>query len=272
MKKNETIKYFIIYIFLIVMSVVSVFPFFWMIVGMTNKSVDIIKGKLTIGNALIENFYNLFSNYEVGRIILNSFKISLIIVIGSLLISSMAAYGFEFYPSKIRERIYTILLATMMIPFAALMVPLFRLMVSFNLLDSHWGVILPMLPSVFLIFFFRQSFKLYPKEIVMAARVDGAGELRIFFSIVFPSMKSTYAAAAIYSFMTSWNSYLWPLIVLQSDEQKTMTLLVSTLSSGYNPDFGVIMTTVVLATLPMIIVFFGLQKYFVQGILGSVKQ
>ncbi|MEZ0537358.1 carbohydrate ABC transporter permease [Caldicellulosiruptoraceae bacterium PP1] len=272
MKKIRIIKYSVGYIFLIIMSVVSIFPFFWMIVDMTNKSVDINKGKLIFGNALTENLNNLFNNYEVGRIIFNSFKISLIVVIGSLIISSMAAYGFEFYPSKNREKVYSVLLATMMIPFAALIVPLFRLMVTFNLLDSHWGVILPMLSSVFLIFFFRQSFKLYPKEIIMAGRVDGASELRIFTSIVFPSMKSTYAAAAIYSFMTSWNSYLWPLIVLQSDEKKIMTLLVSTLASGYNPDLGVIMTTVVIATLPMIIVFFSLQKYFVQSILGSVKQ
>jgi len=85
-------------------------------------------------------------------------------------------------------------------------------------------------------------------------------------------MKSTFAAAAIFAFMTSWNSYLWPLIVLQTDNQKTMTLLISTLSSAYNPQYGVIMTAIVIATLPMIIVFFTLQKHFVQGITGSIKQ
>ncbi|MCD6104308.1 MAG: carbohydrate ABC transporter permease, partial [Thermosipho sp. (in: Bacteria)] len=99
-----------------------------------------------------------------------------------------------------------------------------------------------------------------------------ASELRIFFSIVMPSMKATYAAAAIYAFMTSWNAYLWPLVIIQSSEKRTMTLFISNLASGYNPDFGVVMTGVVVATLPMIIVFFALQRYFVQGVLGSVKQ
>ncbi|HOJ92715.1 MAG TPA: carbohydrate ABC transporter permease [Dictyoglomaceae bacterium] len=272
MKNKRSFTHFFIYLFLILISFISIFPFFWMIVGATNKSVDILKGKLFFGTALIENLKNLFANYSVGNILINSFKISLITVVGSVLISSLAAYGFEFYPARSRERIYSFFLGTMMIPFAALMVPLFRLMNSFQLLDSHWGVILPMIPSVFLIFFFRQNFKSYPKEIIMAARVDGASEFKIFFSIVFPSMISTYAAAAIYAFMTSWNSYMWPLVVLQSENKKTMTLLVSTLASGYTPDFGVIMVSVVIATLPMLIVFFSLQRYFVQGILGSVKQ
>jgi lactose/L-arabinose transport system permease protein len=123
-----------------------------------------------------------------------------------------------------------------------------------------------------MIFFFRQSFVNYQTEILQAARVDGAGELRIFFTIFFPSMKSTYAAGAIYAFMTSWNAYIWPLIVLQSNDKRTSTLLISSLSSSYTPDYGVIMTGIALATLPVIIVFFAFQKQFVQGMVGSVKQ
>lgn len=271
MKKLRLSKIFT-YLFLIIVAFISLFPFIWMIIGTTNKSVDILRGKFTFGNNLLENFQNLLSSYNLGQILVNSLKISLIVTIGSLLISSLAAYGFEIYASNTREKIYSIILGTMMIPFAALMVPLFKLMTSFNLIDSHWGVILPMLSSVFLIFFFRQNLKMFPKEIIMAARVDGANELKIFFSIVFPSMKSAYAAGAIWAFMNSWNSYLWPLVILQSENKKTMTLLISTLASGYTPDFGVIMTAVVIATLPMIIVFFTLQNYFIQSILGSMKQ
>lgn len=271
MKKIRTSTIFT-YLFLILISFISLFPFIWMVIGTTNKSVDILRGKFTFGSNLLENLQNLLSSYNLGKIFVNSLKISLIVTIGSLIISSLAAYGFEIYASRVREKIYSIILGTMMIPFAALMVPLFKLMTSFNLIDSHWGVILPMLSSVFLIFFFRQNFKMYPKEIIMAARVDGANELQIFFSIVFPSMRSAYAAGAIWAFMNSWNSYLWPLVILQSEEKKTMTLLISTLASGYTPDFGVIMTAVVIATLPMIIVFFSLQNYFIQSILGSMKQ
>ncbi|MGQ9855247.1 MAG: carbohydrate ABC transporter permease [Fervidobacterium sp.] len=269
---RRKLRYLFIYIFLTLSALISVFPFFWMIVGSTNKSVDVIKGKLTPGNQFLINFKNLWDNYNLGTVLLNSAKISALVVVFSVIVSSMAGYGFEMYVSKARNRLYGLMLLTLMIPLAALMVPLFRLMYFFNLIDSHWGVILPLIPSVFLTFFFRQSFSQYPKEIVMAARVDGANELRIFFSIVLPSMKSAYAAAAIYAFMTSWNAYLWPLVIIQSEQKKTMVLLISNLASGYTPDFGVVMMAVVIATLPMLIVFFSLQRYFVQGVLGSVKQ
>ncbi|WP_337960916.1 carbohydrate ABC transporter permease [Caloramator sp. mosi_1] len=218
--KKIRISRILIYLFLIVMFIISVFPFYWMIVGMTNSPVDVIKGKMTFGNHLLNNAKILFSQYDVKRIFFNSIKISVLTVIGSLAISSMAAYGFEFYPSKVREKTYAVILLSMMVPFAALMIPLFRLIVKLKLLNTHAGLILTSLASVFIIFFFRQSFKSFPKEIIQAARVDGAGEFKIFTSIVVPSMKSTYAAAAIYSFMTSWNAYLWPLIILQTDKQK----------------------------------------------------
>lgn len=272
MKIKKVFVRTLVYLFLIIMFVISVFPFYWMIAGMTNSAVDVIKGKMTFGNELVSNLKILFTQFKLPQIFLNSVKISILTVLGTLMVSSMAAYGFEFYRSKSRERVYDILIVSMMIPFASLMIPLFRLIVKFGLLNSHTGLIITSISSVFIIFFFRQSFKSFPKEIIQAARVDGAGEFKIFTSIVMPSMKSTYAAAAIYSFMTSWNSYLWPLIVLQTDKQKTMTLLISTMSSAYFPQYGVIMTAIVIATLPMIIIFFTLQNYFVQGMTGSVKQ
>lgn len=272
MKATRALKRIFIYAFLIITFILSVFPFYWMIAGMTNTAVDVIKGKMTFGNQFLVNIKTLFATYNVTRIFLNSVKVSGLTVIGTLIISSMAAYGFEIYASKVREKTYGALLISMMVPFAALMIPLFRLIVKMGLIDKHAGLILTSIASVFLIFFFRQSFKSFPKDIIQAARVDGAGEFKIFYSIVMPSMKSTFAAAAIYSFMISWNAYLWPLIVLQTDKQKTMTLLISTLSSAYFPQYGVIMTAIVIATLPMIIIFFTLQNYFVQGITGSVKQ
>lgn len=272
MKMKKIINRVLVYGFLIIAFVISVFPFYWMVAGMTNSAVDVIKGKMSFGDQFFNNVKTLFTKFDLTTIFFNSIKISGLTVLGTLMVASMAAYGFEFYSSKAREKTYGALLLSMMVPFAALMIPLFRLIVKFKLLNTHTGLILTSVASVFIIFFFRQSYKGYPKEIIQAARVDGAGEFRIFYSIVMPSMKSTYAAAAIYSFMMSWNNYLWPLIMLQTDNKKTMTLLISSLSSAYFPEYGVIMTAIVIATLPMIIIFFTLQKYFVQGMTGSVKQ
>jgi len=252
MKKNYSINRILTYVFLVFMFIVSVFPFYWMVAGMTNNAVDVIKGKMTFGNQMLNNITTLFTTYNMVRILLNSLKVTVFTVLGTLIVSSMAAYGFQMYSSPAREKVYGIIILFMMVPFIALMIPLFRLIVKMHLLNTHIGLVLTSIASVFIIF-----------------RVDGAGEFRIFFSIFIPSMKSSYAAAAIYSFMASWNAYLWPLIILQTEKQKTVTLMISSMSSAYFPEWGVIMTAIVIATLPIIIVFFGFQKYFVQGMLGS---
>ncbi len=269
MKKNYSINRILVYVFLVFTFIVSVFPFYWMVAGMTNSAVDVIKGKMTFGNQMLSNITTLFTTYNMVRILLNSLKVTGFTVLGILIVSSMAAYGFQIYSSPAREKVYGLIILFMMVPFIALMIPLFRLIVKMHLLNTHSGLVLTSIASVFIIFFLRQSFKAFPYEIIQAARVDGAGEFRIFFSIFIPSMKSSYAAAAIYSFMASWNAYLWPLIILQTDKQKTVTLMISSMSSAYFPEWGVIMTAIVIATLPIIIVFFGFQKYFVQGMLGS---
>lgn len=268
-KKGQSL---LLYLFLSVSAFFSIFPFFWIVIGSTNTAVQIQTGKLSFGNQLGRNLHKLFGQSNMGGALFNSAKIAVLTVALSLLVTSMAAYGFQMYKSKARERTYSFFLLTMMIPFASLMIPLFQIIVVFRLLNSHMAIVLVASISVFMVFFFRQSFVNYQTEILQAARVDGAGEARIFFTIFFPSMKSTYAAGAIYSFMTSWNAYLWPLIVLQSNDKRTSTLLISSLSSSYTPDFGVIMTGIALATLPVIVVFFAFQKQFVQGMVGSVKQ
>jgi lactose/L-arabinose transport system permease protein len=261
------------YLVLTVASVVSIFPFYWMVVGATNDSNSIAAGKMTFGSQLLVNFNKLLQSADIIQILFNSLKISFITVAASLVITSMAAYGFEKFKTPITEKIYAIFLLSMMIPFATLMIPLFKMMVAFKLINSHMAIILPTIASTFLIFFFRQYFKSFPNEILEAARMDGARELYIFFRIVMPTMKSTYAAGAIYAFMTSWNSYLWPLVVLQTENKKTITLLLSKLSSfSYIADYGLMMIALVIATLPMMVIFLLMQRQFVEGILGSIKQ
>ena len=277
MKKHRDYKKLlvnsIVYLVLTAAAIISIFPFYWMVVGATNDSNAIAAGKMTFGSELLVNLNKLFHSASIGKILFNSIKISVVTVIISLIVTSMAAYGFEKFKTPITERIYTIFLLSMMIPFATLMIPLFKMMVSFKLINSHIAIILPTMASTFLIFFFRQYFKSFPNEILEAARIDGAKELYIFFRIVMPTMKSTYAAGAIYAFMTSWNSYLWPLVVLQTEDKKTITLLLSKLSSySYVADYGLMMIALVIATLPMMIIFLLMQRQFVEGILGSIKQ
>ena len=262
----------LLYLFLSLVAFISIFPCYWMLISAFNSTEEIVGGKLLPGSYLWENLKNLFSTYDIWAGLLNSLKISGATVLLSLFITSLAAYGFEKFKTNISEKTYVIFLIGMMIPFTALVIPLYKLMAELHLLNTAWAVILPAIGSIFLLFFFRQSFKAIPNEIIESARIDGAGELRIFLQIVFPSMRATYAAAAVYAFMTSWNQYMWPMIALSSPSKQTVVLMVSKIvTSGYYPDYGVQMAGLVVATLPVAIMFFVLQKSFVEGLTGSVK-
>ncbi|MCK0514525.1 carbohydrate ABC transporter permease [Anaerobiospirillum sp. NML120448] len=268
---------------------ISLFPFIWMLIAATNSNVAINSGSMMIGSELGNNLTKLF-NPELGftKAIFNSAIIALITTFFALLISSAAGYGFEIFKSKKRDIVFGILLVSMMVPFCALMVPLFRLFGSFGTmgfdddgnplapwkwlgLDTYFAVVMPLVATAFLIFLFRQNTKAFPKDILEAARIDGLSEIAIFFKMYFPVMRPTYAAAAIITFMGSWNNFLWPLVALQTPEMRTVPLVLSNMGSSYTPDFGMIMCGIVIATLPTAAIFFLMQKYFVAGMVGAVK-
>ncbi len=268
---------------------ISLFPFIWMLIAATNSNVAINSGSMMIGSELGNNLTKLF-NPELGftKAIFNSAIIALITTFFALLISSAAGYGFEIFKSKKRDIVFGILLVSMMVPFCALMVPLFRLFGTFGSmgfdddgnplapwkwlgLDTYFAVVMPLVATAFLIFLFRQNTKAFPKDILEAARIDGLSEIAIFFKMYFPVMRPTYAAAAIITFMGSWNNFLWPLVALQTPEMRTVPLVLSNMGSSYTPDFGMIMCGIVIATLPTAAIFFLMQKYFVAGMVGAVK-
>jgi lactose/L-arabinose transport system permease protein len=250
---------------------VSVFPFFWMVVGATNTSADVVVGKATFGDQLLVNAAQFFTTVDAPRIFWNSAFIAVVGTVLTLAVSSLAGYGFEMFRARFRERIFAFMLLLLSIPFAALMVPLFVMISSMKLSNTVAAVILPGIASIFIIFYFRQATKAFPGELRDAARVDGLNEWQIFLHIYLPTMRSTYAAAIIIVFMANWNNYLWPLIVLQTPDQKTATLVISALTSAYTPDYGMILFGTILATLPTLIIFFLLQRRFVEGMLGAVK-
>ena len=259
------------YTFIIIFCIFSVFPFYWMLVGATNQSADVVTGKLTFGSHLFENIKTMMKTLNVGRAFWNSLRTTLIQTILSIIVCSMAGYGFQIYRDKGKDRLMKILLLSMMIPFATTMVPLFKMFSKIHLLNTTLGFVLPSISTAFLIFFFRQNSMSFPIETIQAARVDGLSEFMIYCRVYLPIMKPTFAAAAIVTFMNGWNNYLWPLIVMQSQKMQTMPLLVTGLTSGYVTDYGLLMLCVTIMTLPTVLIFFTQQKRFVEGIIGSVK-
>lgn len=267
------------YAFLILAAFLSIFPFFWMIVSATNTAREVTSAKMTFGTHLLENLSNLFhSSLGFGQSLGNSALIAVITTVLALLISSVAGYGFEIFRSKARDAVFNILLVSMMVPFCALMIPLYRMFSSVGSagltglgLNTYFSVIVPVICTAFLIFFFRQNTKSFPKDILEAARIDGLSEPQIFTHMYMPVMRSSYAAAAIITFMSSWNNYLWPLVALQDPGKRTVPLILSAMGSSYTPDYGMIMAGIVIATLPTGFLFFFMQKQFVAGMIGSVK-
>lgn len=261
----------LIYIFLGVTTVISVFPLLWMIIAATNKSVDVIAGKLSFGTSIMENYKNLVGQQPLWGSFLNSCKYTILVTVFALIVSSLAGYAFEIYRDKAKEKIYVIVLMSMMIPFVALMVPLFRMYSRLGLLNSAVGFMLPSLATPLLIMMFRTNAKAFPIDIIEAARIDGLSEFGIFFRMYIPSMKSIFAAAGVVTFMNAWNNYLWAKVIMSDNTTQTMPMLISNLISGYVTDYGMLMLAVLITTIPTAIVFFALQKHFVEGITGSVK-
>lgn len=267
----------ITYIFLIMMSIIFAFPFYFLIVSATNTSVDITSGRMLPGSAIIDNWKSLIERTDL----LSAFKNSAIVAFGqtslALLIGSMAGYGFEIYRTKTTDFIFNFLLTSMMIPFAAIIIPLFQLFGFLSNItpaigiNSYISAFLPYISTAFLIFFFRQNTKMFSRELLEAGRIDGLSEFGLFLRIYMPTMKNSFAAAAIITFMNSWNNYLWPLITLLSPDKQTVPLLLSNLGSSYSPDYGMMMLAILISMIPTLVIFFLLQKYFVAGMLGSVK-
>jgi len=273
------------YVFLSIAAFVSIFPLVWTLISATNSNADVLAGRLIPGANLAENWRNLTAQQNVLLAFWNSARNAIVLTIGSLLICSLAGYGFEVFHSKWKDRLMGVLLLSMMVPFAAIMIPMFTMFGRMNeampdfgmfsgwlgMLNGTLGFILPTLATAFLVMLFRQSARSFPHDMVEAARIDGLSEISIFFRIFMPTMKSTYAAAAIITFMAAWNVFLWPRLIMMGPDSVTLPLMLSSLLGGYVIDNGVNMLAVVIATVPTVVLFFFLQKHFAEGMAGSVK-
>ena len=266
------------YIFLAIVSFISVFPIFWMVTAATNTSVEVASGKIWFGNQAIINFKNLVeaaasqgTGTSLSRFMTNSFVYAAVQTVLCIFICSLAGYGFELYHDKGKDRLFRVLLLAMMVPGVATIIPLFTMASKFGFLNSVAGFILPAISTPFMIMMFRQNSRNFPPDIMEAARIDGLTEWGIFFRMYMPIQKSTYAAAAVITFMNAWNAYMWPRAVMTKNSAQTMQILLTNLSNGYVIDYGLLMMAVLFCSIPTMVIFFVLQKQFAEGITGAVK-
>ena len=274
MREGAASKYstrFVMYAFLIIVSFLSIFPLYWAFISAFNNTQQILGGRMIPSVHLIENVKNLFAQQNVALAMKNSFATSLLQVVLSLVVSSIAGYGFEIYHDKYKDGVMAVIMLAMMVPFVAILVPLFQMMSKAKLLNTWVGFFMPSLATPFLIMYFRNSARTFPRDTIEAARIDGLNEIQIFIKMFVPMMQPTYAAAATITFMNAWNSYLWPKVIMQTANATTMPMLVSNLMAGYVIDYGVVMAGVTICSLPTIIIFFCLQKSFTNAVAGAVK-
>ncbi|QUA54526.1 carbohydrate ABC transporter permease [Aristaeella lactis] len=242
-----------------------------MFTAATNTSLEVAQGKVWFGNYLAENYKNLIDQQNLWQAMGNSFFYAIVQTLATLLICSLAGYGFELYHDRGKDRLFAILLLAMMVPQVATLIPLFTMISQMKLLNSVLAFIIPGLATPFMIMMFRQNSRNFPMDTMEAARIDGLSEIGIFFRMYIPMMKATYAASAVIIFMNSWNAYMWPRTVMKGNAVQTMPMLIANMSNGYAVDYGMLMLGVLFCSLPTIIVFFVLQKQFAEGITGSVK-
>jgi ABC-type glycerol-3-phosphate transport system permease component len=220
-----------------------------------------------------ENYARLFSELPFGQFFLNSLFISTASTLLTLFFCSLGGYAFAKFMFPGRGPMFAVVLGSMMIPFHLLLVPLFALMDGLNWFDTFRAIIVPFSASAFGIFLLRQYTQSVPDDLIDAARIDGCGEFGIYWRIILPMVKPALGTLTIFTFMASWNNFLWPLIILRTDEKYTLPLGLANLVGVYSQDYGMLMAGTLLSTLPIIILFIAMQREFVSGItLGAVKE
>jgi len=269
----------LILLFLIGMCALVLIPLVFMFTASTMPAIDIMKLPYPWFSDHIhwQNFWNGLRGPEGDFILLRNTLNSLIVAVAvsasTVLLSSMTGYGLAKFEFKGRNAVFMTIMATMMIPFEAIMIPLYMVVMGMGLQDSYAGLIVPFLTSAFGIFLMRQFLLTFPDEVLDAARIDGASEPRIFASIVLPNAGPAIATLAVLTFRSQWDSLLWPLLAVQSEEMKTIPLYITKFMAETHSDEGIMMAIAAMASLPMFILFFTMSKYFInrEGLYSTTK-
>ncbi len=263
------------YVVLTFCVVASLFPYLWTFLAAThtNSQVFNLSYAFKVGSNMVQNYFDLLEVLPIWNNLFSSIFVAAIYTVLLLIIDSMAGYGFAQYQFKGRDTLFMICLAAMMIPVQVLMVPLYIQFSKMEMIDSWWSIILSGLPGAFGVFLMRQSMLSYPRELIEVARIDGAGEFRIFFTIVLPNMKPALTSLGILSFVNQWGNYYVPLVLLNTTEKYTVPVAMALLAQpNFDINYGALMLGACMAVLPIMIFFLIFQKNFIDGMMvGAVK-
>lgn len=257
-------------IVLFFLALLALTPFLYMcVISLTQKStLDLNFAGVSFN---LQNYVRVFKNLNIARNLLNSVIVTCGSCILNCIVCSMAAYGFSKKRWPGRDKVFAVYLATLMVPSQVTLIPVFLIIKELNLMNTHLALMLPIL-NAFGVFLMRQFMGSVPDDLLEAARIDGCSENRLFIRIVIPLIKPVIVSLTVFTFITSWNDFLWPLVTCTNQNMQTLTLAISALKGNYSTNYGLVMAGSVLAFLPPFILYIFLQKQFVEGIaLSGVK-
>ncbi|HET6340681.1 MAG TPA: carbohydrate ABC transporter permease [Gemmatimonadota bacterium] len=271
---NRRLKTTVLYGALLLGVVLSLTPLVWMLSAsfMPTGQASGYPPSFLPSAVTLEHYRDLFTRLDLGRTLFNSAFLATAVTLISLLVNSMAGYAFAKLRFRGRDPVFQGLLAALVIPVQVAMLPLFLMMKELGLVNTYGGVIVPAMASIFGIFLIRQYALTIPDELIDAARIDGAGEFRIYRSVVLPLLAPILVTLAVFTFLAVWNDFMWPLIVLTDSDMYTLPVALANLMGEHAQDTELMMAGSVLTVLPVLVLFLALQRYYIEGVmLGSVK-
>ena len=276
-KKKVSASTVLMVLLFVIIGALTLLPFYSLFLASFRPGTELMRHGLGLGIDLPTMSFNNYKLLFTGDTpyftwFLNSLKITVVQTVLTLFVSAFVGYGFAMYDFKGKNLIFTCVLFVMMIPVEIIMLPLYQLCIDLGLMNSIWGIILPTIAMPMPIFFFRQYLRGIPRDFVDAARIDGCTEYGIFFRIILPLMKPSIASMGIFVGMNSWNSMLWPMLVIRSNDKITLPIGLASLITPYGNNYDVLLAGAVFAVVPIIILFIMFQKYFISGMTaGGVK-
>jgi len=264
-----------LHMLLLVVAGITLLPFLWMVGAslMTTGEASIFPPRFLPHHLTLSQYELLFARLNLGRYFLNSLVLAVSVSLISLLVNSLAGFAFAKYHFRGKHPIFVFLLSSMIIPGQVTMLPVFLLLNKLGLLNTYFGIIIPGMASIFGIFLINQYLKSIPDSLLEAARIDGASDFRIYWKIILPLATPVLVTLALFTFMGTWNDFLWPLIVMSKEEMYTLPVGLANLLGEHAQDPELMMAGSVITILPVLLVFIFLQKYYIQGILlGGLKE
>uniref|UniRef100_A0A7V2ZKJ6 Carbohydrate ABC transporter permease n=1 Tax=Ignavibacterium album TaxID=591197 RepID=A0A7V2ZKJ6_9BACT len=268
-------KKLILHIVLIFIAVITLIPFVWMISAsfMFDGHASVFPPRFIPDQFTLIQYTRLFERLSIARNFINSLVLSILVTLISLTFNSMAGYAFAKYKFKGKDKLFNLLISSMIIPAQVTMLPLFLMLKWMGFINTYMAIIIPGLANIFGIFLIRQYCISIPDSLIEAARIDGANDFLIYRKIILPLLTPVLATLAIFTFLGTWNDFLWPLIVMTDDSMYTLPVALANLMLEHTKDPELMMAGSVVTILPVIIVFLALQKYYMKGIMmGSVKE